>query len=44
MHSIQSEHNYVILSGSIQRINYMFRPSVGHYQVVLNLKNKSIHN
>jgi len=23
---IQSEHNYVILSGVIQRINYMFRP------------------
>jgi len=23
---IQSEHNYVILSGIIQRINYMFRP------------------
>jgi len=23
---IQSEYNYVILSGVIQRINYMFRP------------------
>ena len=35
---IQSEHNYTILSSSIQRINYMFRPLLGHHQVVLNLQ------
>jgi hypothetical protein len=26
MAGVQSKHNYVILSGVIQRINYMFRP------------------
>ena len=35
---IQSEHNYAILSSSIQSIDYMFRPLLGHHQVVLNLQ------
>jgi len=35
---IQSEHNYVILWGIIQRINYMFRPLLGHHQVALRLQ------
>jgi len=33
---IQPEHNYVILSGIIQCINYMFQPLLGHHQVVLS--------
>jgi hypothetical protein len=39
---IQSEHNYVILSGIIQRIDYMFRPLLGHHQVVLSLHSNGI--
>jgi hypothetical protein len=39
---IQSEYNYVILSGIIQRINYMFRPLFGHHQVVLSLQSNCI--
>ena len=35
---IRSEHNYAILPCSMQRINYMFRPLLGHHQVVLNLQ------
>jgi hypothetical protein len=34
---IQSEHNDIILSGIIKHINYMFRPSLGHHQVVPSL-------
>jgi len=39
---IQSEHNCVILSGIIQRINYMFRPLLGHHQVALSLQSNCI--
>jgi len=39
---IQSEHNYVILSGIIQHINYMFRPLLGHHQVVPSLQSNCI--
>jgi hypothetical protein len=39
---IQSEHNYVILSGIIQHINYMFRPLFGHHQVALSLQSNCI--
>jgi hypothetical protein len=39
---IQSEHNYVILSGVIQRTNYMFRPLFGHRQIVLSLQSNCI--
>jgi len=39
---IQSEHNYVILSGIIQCINYMIWPLLGHHQVVLSLESNCI--
>jgi hypothetical protein len=39
---IKSEHNYVILSGIVQRINYMFRPLLGHHQVALSLQSNCI--
>jgi hypothetical protein len=32
------KHNYVILSRSIQRINYTFWPLLGRHQVVLDLQ------
>jgi len=32
---IESEHKYTVLSSSIQRINYTFRPLLDHHQVVL---------
>jgi hypothetical protein len=36
-------YNNVILSGIIQRISYMFRPLLGHHQVVLSLQsNESV--
>jgi len=35
---MQSEHNYVTLSGIVQCINHMFRPLLGYHQVVLNLQ------
>jgi len=39
---IQSEHTYVILSGILQRITYMFRPLRGYHQFVLNLPSNCI--
>jgi len=39
---IQPEHNYIILYGIIQRINYMFRPLLGCYQVALSLQSNCI--
>jgi len=39
---VQSEHNYVILSNFIQRINYMFQPLLCHHQVVLILGSNCI--
>jgi len=35
MYRNKSEYNYAILSSSIERTNYMFRPQLGHHQVVL---------
>jgi hypothetical protein len=40
--NIQPQHNYVILPGIIQRINYMFQPLLGRHQVVLSSQCNSI--
>jgi hypothetical protein len=39
---IQSEHNYVILPGISQRIDYMFQPLLGYHQVALSLQSNCV--